>query len=255
MRRRKSGKNGALSLRTQQEVYVEVERLEEQGMPRNLAVAVARGKLDLNQALERMVRSDRVDQLVRRHQLNRGLAMQVVLGQVDLDKLLWKRRFEEYKQEHFSRSFLVEASGSGDSVVLGLYGGRQQKGSVAEVSQFDLTFVDQKGVEATVRKIDIKFAYLAKDWKEIGRFLKVKRSEAAVEGEPILKPQNRFRCSDQRLFRIFDEQRRVEIRLLEGERLSATLAWISRYECGLRIGTISILTVFRHALSAVKKLS
>ena len=251
MRKEKTGKNAATSTRTQQQIYGEVDRLEGQGMPRNLAVAVARGKLDLNQALERMARSDRVDRLVRRHQIDRGLATQVVLGQADLEQLLHKRRFEQYKSDCFSRSFLDEALSSEAAVVLGLCGGRQEKGSLAEVAQFEVTFVDQKGVPSSVRKIDIKYAYLAKEWKSIARLFKQKRADKAVAVEPILKPQDRFRCSDKRLFRILERNGQVELKLLEGEHLSGELAWISRYECGLNIGSDTILTVFRHALTGI----
>lgn len=241
------------SSRTQQQIYAEVERLEGQGMPRNLAVAVARGKLDLNQALERMARSDRVDRLVRRHQLNRGLATQVELGQANLDEYLLKRRFEKCKLESFERSYLKEASDNGVALVLGLCGSRREKGVVAGVSKFSVQFVDEKGVESTIKKIDIKYAYPAKDWKEIGRYLKVKPADTADKVEPSLKPQERFRCSDMRLFGIFDGQLDVEMKLLEGERIAGKINWLSRYECGVELGTGAVITVFRHALSAVRK--
>jgi sRNA-binding regulator protein Hfq len=248
----RNGKATAQPSRTQQQIFAEVERLEGQGMPRNLAVAVARGKLGLNQALERMARSDRVDRLMREHQLNRGLATQVVLGQANLEEHLQKRRFEEYKSDHFQYSYLKEASEAEEDVVLGLCGGRREKGLVTAVDKFTVQFVDQKGVESTIKKIDIKYAYAAKQWKEVGRYVKTRGSDGPEKVEPSLKPQERFRCSDKRLFGIFDGQSPVEIKLLEGERLSGKLSWLSRYECGVELGSGSVITVFRHSMCGLR---
>ena len=64
------------------------QALHEQGMPFQMALAVAHGRLDLNEALERMARNDRILRLMKKHDLSRALATQVALGQADLDRVL-----------------------------------------------------------------------------------------------------------------------------------------------------------------------
>ncbi|MEM6931168.1 MAG: hypothetical protein AAF602_29830, partial [Myxococcota bacterium] len=75
-------------------------------MPYQMAMAVAHGRMDLNDALERMARRDRVKVLMDRHGLSRALATQVVIGHADLDQVLSRRRLAEHREAFRDRTCL-----------------------------------------------------------------------------------------------------------------------------------------------------
>ena len=101
------------------------QELADQGIPFQMAMAVAHGRLTLNDALERLAQQDRVEQLMRTHDLSRALATQVAMGHADLDKLLRRRRMEAHREENRLRSILDEHTASGEPLALALHGHRR----------------------------------------------------------------------------------------------------------------------------------
>jgi hypothetical protein len=235
-------------------IKAEAKKLVAQGMPEQLAMAVGLGKLSLSAALERMALSDRVERVAAEYDLTRALAMQVVIGHADLEVVLRKRRYELYKREKFSRSILATAHESNEELVLGVHGGQRLKVTITAVRDFTVSVVDQKGNEEELKKIVIKYAYLASSWKEAGKQMKLKSSDTAVDVGPIDKPQDRFRCSDRRLFRLFEEKQQVCVELLEGDSAVGILSWLSKYEIGINVGKSCEIGVFRHAVGGLKSL-
>ena len=78
-------------------VRARVDELVTSGMPVAMAHAVANGRLDLNEALERLAQASEIERVMRDHDLSRALATQVVLGHADLQAYLIRRRFDEHR--------------------------------------------------------------------------------------------------------------------------------------------------------------
>lgn len=235
-------------------IRAKAEKLHESGMPFQMAMAVAYGKLDLNEALERMARADRVDQLMKRHQLSRALATQVVLGQAALDRVLYRRRMDEHREKNRDRSALFEAQASGAPVALGVHGQSTVVGKVTEVSAY---LVSVEGHEP-VHKLQIKYACAAGVAARVQGSFQWDPELRAAPREPITRPQDRYACSDKRLFRYVDRELQLELVLLEGERIQCVPRWFSRYELGCTVqidakGTTAELVVFRHALHDIRE--
>ena len=228
----------------------QAQSLIEKGVPSQLAYAVAQGKMSFNDALSRMADRDRLERLASQHGLSRSIAQQIVLGQLALDDVLFKRRIQAYKEERFGYSFLEEAATSGKTVVLGVHGSKQLNVRVLEVTDYEVLVADSKGNTSQCKKIEVKYAYWADDWKLAGKAVKVPRA-ADEEVVPIAKPQHRYRCSDKRLFTLMEHANRLRVTLLESVELRGTLCWVSRYELGLRIKGDVEITLFRHALSGL----
>ena len=83
----------------------QAQSLIEKGVPSQLAYAVAQGKMSFNDALGRMADRDQLERLASQHGLSRSIAQQIVLGQLALDDVLFKRRIQAYKEERFGYSF------------------------------------------------------------------------------------------------------------------------------------------------------
>ena len=81
-------------------VRARAEELVATGMPFQMAMAVASGRLQLNDALERMVRQDQVLRMMERHDLSRALATQIAMGHADLDVVLARRRMDEHRTQN-----------------------------------------------------------------------------------------------------------------------------------------------------------
>ena len=99
--------------------------LADNGMPYQMALAVAQGRLTLDEALEKLERRAKVERLMRDHDLSRALATQVVLGQANLDAFLRKRRLATHRDEYMMRSCLDSAMQDGTVLLFGLHGQRK----------------------------------------------------------------------------------------------------------------------------------
>jgi len=209
-----------------------------------MAMAVAHGKLDLSEALERMATKDRVNKLMERHDLSRALATQVAIGHADLDKVLARRRLAEHRQTYREHTCLVVGD---EPLVLQLVDGGSAKGPIVSVDAYTFQ-VEVKGEPRELHKLQVKYAYAPSDWKAVKKAVKVDKKLAAQELEPAQRPQDRYSCSDKRLFGYMDDRLTVAVTLLSGDKMQGRITWFGRYEFGLEVKGGAAITVFRHAL-------
>jgi len=214
------------------------------GMPSHMANAVAHGRLELNAALERMARSDRVNALMNRHGLSRALATQVAIGHADLDQVLARQRLSAHRTEHRDRTCLEP----GRTLALALTSGRIVKGVLGEVTPYGFQLATEDAT-LDVHKLEAKYSYDPADWKRLKKGVKIDRTAQAAPAAPSERPQNRYGCSDKRLFGYLDGEVEVLTTLLEGERLRGHVRWFGRYEFGMTLRGGVDAVVFRHALA------
>ncbi len=224
----------------------ELERMT--GIPHHYAVQVATNQLSLNDVLQRLALQDQVEGLMRRHALNRALATQVARGHANLAHILRKKRMIAHKEENYERSCLEESVG-GDPVGLSLHGRRDVRGQIVNVDQYEFDFQPQSGEPERIHKLQAKFIYAARDAKRVRRALRFERELRDTPLEPIDRPQDRYTCSDRRLFGYCDQETSVRALTLEGDVLKGQVIWMGRYEFGLRLKGGVEVVLFRHALS------
>jgi len=235
------------------EIRKKSEKLvKETGIPHPLAWQVARGDMTLNEVLQKLALKDKVESLIRRHDLPRSLATQVAKGQADLEQVLVKRRLEAHLEQWRSHSMLVSAAAHGRPVTLALHGQRWVTGVVEAVEQYEFVFLED-GAEASERihKLQAKLGCEAEHARALRRAIKKDKDRDAVT-EPVWKPQDRYGCSDKRLFGYLDAARAVRVTTLEGEVVSGDLQWMGRWEVGLRLKKGEPVTVFRHAIADLR---
>lgn len=235
-------------------IRARADELAESGMPFQMAMAVAQGRLELNAALERLAQRAEVDRLMRDHDLTRAFATQVALGHADLDTFLAKRRFLAHREENANRSCLESAASSGDTWVFGLFEGRKVEGTISEVTTYQATLVADGAEPEELHKLAFKYAYRPDDWKRVKKAIRKNKELSAEPRTPSERPQDRYTCSDRRLFGYMDEEATVDVTLLEGEILQGSIAWFGRFEFGLRVKGDAEIIVFRHALHRIRHL-
>jgi sRNA-binding regulator protein Hfq len=136
-------------------------------------------------------------------------------------------------------------------LVLQLNDGRALKGRVLSVEPYQVVFGDEGDEPQTLHKLEILYAYAPDDWKTVKRAIRNdKRAERPAEA-PALRPQDRYSCSDKRLFGYLDHGDEIQVVLVNGEVVRGKLAWFGRYEFGMRLRGEVDLVVFRHALREV----
>jgi sRNA-binding regulator protein Hfq len=226
-----------------------VDELVTSGMPTPMAFAVASGRLDLNEALERLAQAAEVDRLMRDHDLTRALAKQVVLGHADLQAYLLRRRFEQHRELHAARSVLDEARASGQQLALGVFGESRINARIVanEPYQVEVELADGGG-RRTLHKLDLKFAYPSETWKKARKAITRDKAAGDAPRRPAPKPQERFSVSDRRLFDWMVEAREVVVTLLDGDVITGEIQWVSRFEFAVGSRGESEIVVFRHAL-------
>ncbi|MCA9297923.1 MAG: hypothetical protein H6737_12850 [Alphaproteobacteria bacterium] len=224
------------------------DALHKDGMPFQMAMAVAHGRMDLSEALERMSRKDKVNRLVEDHDLTRALATQVAMGHVDLEIILRRRRLKEHRDENRDRSVLEV----GNRLTLGLHGRRLVTGTVVDTSPYSVTIKPDDGEPEEIHKLQIKLAYSPDDWKRAKKAIRTDKNLAKSPREPIPRPQDRYGCSDKRLFSYVDRGEEIVVTLLEGEVVRGKVLWFSRYEIALQVRGETDIVVLRHALHDVQ---
>ena len=222
------------------------------GLPPNLAWQVARGDMTLNEVLQRMALRDKVESLVNRHDLPKSLATQVAMGQADLEQVLRKRRQEAHLEKWRTHSLLISAMEGKRPVTLVLHGKRWITGVIQEVDRYEFVIQPEEGEAERIHKLHVKFGTDAEHQRELRREVK-KDKEAEGESEPVWKPQDRYGCSDKRLFGYLDEATPVKVTTIEGEVLQGSVTWMGRWEFGMRLKKGAMVTVFRHALADIRE--
>ena len=235
-------------------VRAEAARIaKESGIPQHLAHQVALGNLSIHDVLSRMATRAKVDGLVKRYGLPKSLATQIALGQADLNHVLRKRRQAEHIEANRTRSILAGALASGDALSFGLHGKKHLRGVIRAVNAYEIEIDAGTGTPETVHKLQIKYACADADSRGVRN--QIKRDKERKEPvEPIWKPQDRYGCSDRRLFAAVDEKVPVTATTLEGEIFSGVVEWMSRWEFGMVLKKKNArVVVFRHALADFRR--
>ncbi|MCP4803974.1 MAG: hypothetical protein GY913_08930 [Proteobacteria bacterium] len=217
--------------------------IRDSGLSRASATQVALGRLELNEVLKKMALAAEVDSLIRRHELSRALATQVALGQADLEAVLFKRRMADHLGANANRSVLAEALESKAKLALALHG-RDVESRIASLDRYE---VHLESEDEPVHKLQVKWCCPVMIKKKARRTLSWSDLKDKPR-EPVWKPQDRYTCSNRRLFGYFDRETVVEVKLLEGEIFRGKLTWVGRFEFGLLVKNKVEITVFRHAL-------
>ena len=224
-------------------------------MPFQMAMAVALGRVSLNDALERLARQEKVQKMMDEHELSRALATQIVIGHASLETVLSRRRMQDHREQNRLRSCLETARLTGRPIALGLHGNSKITGTVDSVAAYSVTIAPEDGGDPVeVHKLQLKYAWDPRDWKRVRKGVRTDKTLSKEPRAPIERPQDRYTCSDKRLFRYMDRAVPVMVTLLEGEQLKGTVSWFGRYEFGLLLkdGETEV-TIFRHCLHDISE--
>ncbi len=225
------------------------DKLVKDGMPIQMALAVAYGKMGLNEAVQRMAQRDAVNRLMEKQTLSRALATQIVLGQANLNVVLAARRLEDHRTQFRNRSTLDEAQAAASPITLLVHGQRRISGKILLVDNYMVRVELEEGGTEDLHKLQVKAAFAPPDaYKKVRKTLKFDKALEKAPLPPVAKPQDRYTCSDKRLFRYMDEHIEVSATTLEGEVFKGQVQWFSRFEFGLHLKGDVDVTVFRHAL-------
>jgi sRNA-binding regulator protein Hfq len=170
------------------------------------------------------------------------------LGHADLEQVLFRKRLEAYRATHQPKTCLEEQA----ALVLSCFGGMTREGVIQSVDPYCVGWRESGSDDPLeVHKLEIKFAYAPRDASGVGTHM-VLDTERSAHPQPARKhPQDRYNCSDRRLFRFVDEQEWVRVTLLEGETFEGLVRWFSRYELEIELKDEVRVVIFRHALAAL----
>jgi hypothetical protein len=249
------GKHGVNHPRSQVRRRIDT-LVREAGLSESLALQVAKDQITLNEAVKQMAAREQVENLIARFDLNRSLATQVVRGDTTIDYVLEEQRREDHRSLYGQQSVLEDAAKDGKPRVFGLHGHRLVCAVVKSLNKYEVELeADASGgapadALGTVHKLQFKFGSTITDLDAIRAALGQDPERFAI-AEPVVRPQERYRCSDKRLFSWLDAGNEVEVTTLEGEVITGPLSWIARFEIGVSVAKGLDLVVFRHAIANV----
>jgi hypothetical protein len=230
------------------------ELMRDAGLPQHLAMRVAKAELPLTDALTLVDSQDRVARLITRHKLDKSLATQVVLGRVSLDQVLQRRRMLNHVESHKSKSILDVALADGNPRIFGLHGQRLVRARLTELDAYGLTLVSDEanapaGPVGKMHKLEVKFVLNTTEI-DLARAALKHQPEFEIQA-PIKRPQDRFRCTNKRLFAWIDAKSSVDLTTLEGDLISGPLNWFGRWELSIRASEDLDIIVLRHAITNI----
>ncbi len=219
------------------------------GVPLDVAMRVAQGRLDLNEAIKHMAQRDEIEGLMSRHGLERALATQIALGQADLQLVLRRRRVDAHLAEHRNRDVLDAAAGSGVELTIGVHGRQLRRVKVLATRAYEIEVLDlETGANELIHKTRIKFACDAQGWQKARKSMTWDDRRKARTAEPVMRPQDRYGCSNRRLGEACDQKADVVAVTLEGESFAGQVSYVARWEFGVRTKAGTDVVIFRHAL-------
>jgi sRNA-binding regulator protein Hfq len=153
---------------------------------------------------------------------------------------------DQHRVQNRDRTCLVEDG----KLALVLHDGRTLKGTVKKLELYQFEFEEDGRPPETIHKLMVMYAYAPGEWKGVKKGIKHDKDKkpAGPEVAPAPRPQDRYSCSDKRLFQYLDRRTEIAVTLLDGDVLRGTITWFGRYEFGLKLRTDAEITVFRHAL-------
>jgi sRNA-binding regulator protein Hfq len=156
---------------------------------------------------------------------------------------------EEHRNANRQRSILEDALKERRRLVLGLHGREEVAGEVQGIDTYSVQFLP-KGAEEprSIHKLQVKYAYWPSQEKRVHRLRSTDEKLERKPMNPLERPQDRYPCSDKRLFRYVDRRIAVDATLLEGEQFTGEIGWFSRYEFQMTHKGEPVVSVFRHAL-------
>lgn len=226
------------------------DALHQQGMPFQMAMAVATGRMDMSEALARLEVEREVEVMMAEHDLERAIAVQIAKGGAELDTVLFGRRYQAHRTVGRERTTLVE----GAELTLGCHATKPVTGVITELLPYAIRFAVRDGDELEIRKLDVLYTYVPSDWKRARKAIRTDKAVARKGLKPQPKPQDRYGISDKRLFRYLDQQREIAVTLVDGQHIRGTIPWFARYEFGLQVRGDVVIGIFRHALVNVESL-
>jgi sRNA-binding regulator protein Hfq len=137
---------------------------------------------------------------------------------------------------------------------LALHNAEQRRGRVTAIDRYELQLTAEGSAPEAIHKLRVKF--LTEDEQTKGVRNQLRRDKERPERcEPTWKPQERYGCSDRRLFGLIDEQAEIQVTLLEGEVFRGVPTWMGRWEFGLVLPKKKAeVVIFRHALFDLRRI-
>ncbi len=221
-------------------------------LPRNVAVQIAQGKLELEGVLQKIQLREKVDRLLEKGELFPPLGPQVVAGSWSLERALFHTRLRASKgAPDYMRSFLDEFAREERPVALAMVGGKLLQGTVVESRQFDLVLRPREGGDnLTIVKHDIKFFFDGTRRKHLLKSIKWGVAEELVNADCLRRIGARNDVKARILLELQESGRAIEWQTIEGDNVRGRIGWFGRYEVMLQLPKGDVF-VMRHAVATV----
>ncbi len=224
---------------------------QNQGIPYEQALAVAAGRQSIAAVLSDMLRVEKIQQLMAKHQLDRSRAILVVDKIKSLDEVLTKLRARQNVSQTPRHARLQRLKDEGVPVALEIDPDRVAIGKIQELTQYDVRLETQAGEAVTVRKLDILYFFEA---RELARVQKARKLDRAVAGKalaPELAPGKRTHFKHAVFQRLIESQKDTALTTRRGQTLRGKVVRFDLYEVDLKLGKGPLVTFCRHALAAI----
>ncbi|MBI2568214.1 MAG: hypothetical protein HYV63_14400 [Candidatus Schekmanbacteria bacterium] len=200
-----------------------------------MAVAVAQGKLTLDEAVKRLLSKERRRKLSEDHGLPPSFAGQVASGTISLDDALLFHRRTTYWSRNIGRTFFFDCRKQGTEIVLELQPHCCLRGKVENLAQYMFAFRPDDGPVHHLHKLFVKYAYPLASEAVVSAARSTDEGVRNLHIPPRARTRERPKIRRNELLDAMDRRAEVRMVLIEGEVFSGRVNWVSRFEVGLEL--------------------
>lgn len=236
------------------------------GLPLALAMDVATGTCSINEALHRLMRSDKADRLVRSHGLSKAVALSVVDGKTTLEKALLRKGLETCEARQPDRSALLDLRIAGQPGCFFTFGEEPLSARVTAVDKYEVVLAPEGSLEERrLPKHALRFVATQLTAPEVQRLVGTSPEVADLKLGPSTSYRDRFRSSKSILFAHHRDHVPTRVVIRDGTVLTGFVGWFGKWEFELQLvdsrkakpakaKPIGSVVVFRHSMYSLEPL-
>lgn len=212
------------------------------------AIRVASGKITVQQVLKEMMFEEKVNGLMRKHGLERAMAINIARGMVDLETALLLKEMKRCSDWVPERSVLLQLNETGEPGFFYLFGQEPFSARVTKVEKYDVWFQRTDEEPEKVEKHCVLMACRPQEQEELQKLMAKEENVSSLGLGPSTSYKDRYRSRKRILYRHHRDRIPTRVVLRDGTLIDGRLGWFGKWEFQFHMTETCSPVVFRHAM-------
>lgn len=250
-------RKGRTEIRVPAEILQKAKDISQKtGIELKQALRVAKGQTTVSAVLKELMIQDKADKIQNKQGVTRNLAIDVARGKMNLDDAVLIHQLHNSEAWVPNHSFLIQLNKRDEIGFFQTFGEEPFTAKVTELTKYDCLLARDDQEPKEYQKHDILFAAHPQIANNLESLKKIDKEVKALELGPSKSYRDRFRSKKRDLFRLHRDDTKVKVTLRDGTVFVGKVGWFGKWEflLGLSDGDDCDVVIFRHALHRMEAL-